>query len=163
MSPSILLMGRRIRNKLDLIFPDFQSQQEQRGWKQLTNQGKVRHFTTSSPVLVRSYDTSDKWVHEEVTKEIGNMHYEVNVGGRIMKKHVDQLQPSEVCYHSDISSDHVNVNNGKEGMITGETIIPNVESNIVPAPQSPIVHRVLPDRSTRGNHLINWICKILYF
>ena len=75
------------------------------------------------------------------------MHYEVNVDGKMMKRYVDQLQPSEVYYHGDILSDNANVNNGKEGMITGETILPNVESNIVPAPQSPIVYRVLPDRS----------------
>ncbi|KAK3895908.1 hypothetical protein Pcinc_000408 [Petrolisthes cinctipes] len=95
LTPSNLLMGRRIRNKLDLLKPDYHAHQNQKKWKQLVPQ-KTPHYTTNSLVLVRSYGTTEKWVPGKIQNELGNLHSEVDVDGRILKRHVDQLLPSPV-------------------------------------------------------------------
>ena len=82
-------MGRRIRIKLDLIYPSYHSQQERKGWEQLKSQGNVKQFTPTSQVLVRSYNTSNKWVSGEVTQRLGNMHYEVKVNGNINDRSIN--------------------------------------------------------------------------
>ena len=142
-SPSNLLMGRRIRSKLDLILPDFHREQEHRGWKQLEHQGNIRHFTPSSPVMVRSYNTPDKWIPGEVTREIGKMHYDVNVNGKVMKRHVDQLKPSGVSKECEPLTDQTLQTDTTSESLIPETVLPNLES-------SPIPLRVLPSRTSRG-------------
>ena len=150
MTPSNLLMGRRIRNKLDLMIPDFYSQQQCKGWKQLGHQGNVKHFTTSSPVWVRSYNTPNKWVPGEVSTEIGNLHYDVNVNGKLMRRHVDQLKPLEVQKDGESSLDQSSQNNVGENSIVVENDLSSFETSEVQMPQSPVARRVLPDRATRG-------------
>lgn len=92
--PSQLLMGRRLRNKLDLMLPNFQSKMNIKEWKQLGNMKKVREFAESTPVMVRSYNSKEKWTPGKVASKLGNMHYEVEAKGSSIKRHVDQLLPS---------------------------------------------------------------------
>lgn len=144
-APSILLMGRRIRTKLDLLLPNFLSEQQSKGWRKLQQQGKVTKFNPSSPVMVRSYTTPHKWVPGTVTRQIGNMHYDVNVDGNVTKRHIDQLKPSW--------TDHSN--NSTVEQHSPEELVPSTSDEdtsqpTVPSPQSSAARRVLPDRASRG-------------
>lgn len=78
-TPSDLLMGRRIRNKLDLILPNFQSTQNKNQWKQLEKQSNMKDYTPSSCVMVRSYNTASKWVPGKILEKLGNMHYNIEM------------------------------------------------------------------------------------
>ena len=139
-APSILLMGRRIRTKLDLMLPNFLSEQQSKGWKQLQHQGKVAEFKPSSPVMVRSYTTPNKWVPGTVTRQVGTMHYDVNVDGNVTKRHIDQLKPSwtDQPQNSDQHSPEESVPSTSD------------EQPTVPSPQSSDARRVLPERTSRG-------------
>ncbi|XP_064109047.1 uncharacterized protein K02A2.6-like [Macrobrachium nipponense] len=135
-TPSYLLMGRRIRNKLDLMYPSLQSQLEQKGYDQVKKLPNVRHFAPSGYVMVRSYNTPEKWVQGEIVRKIGNLHYDVNVGGKIVKRHVDQLQSfgtnhTEVkvsntsdLNNSDVQTAHQDVQNHATAQNT-PTVLPN--------------------------------------
>ena len=152
MSPSTLLMGRRIRTKLDLIYPSYHSQQERKGWEQLKSQENVKQFTPTSQVLVRSYNTSNKWVSGEVKQRLGNMHYEVKVNGNIKKRHVDQLKPSMIDQSIQGNTGNSLLSESEIPYVPETTImnnVPIVDSNSVSTPNT-VVPRVLPERANRG-------------
>ena len=152
LSPSILLMGRRIRNKLDLVHPNYHSHQETRGWKQLESLGNVKQYDTSSQVLVRSYNTPNKWSLGEITQRLGNMHYQVNVNGNVMKRHVDQLRPSVIDRSV---QEGTGISRFVEPRIPelieseSNVLTPRVDSGSVQIPNVAIPS-ALPERSTRG-------------
>ena len=77
-----MLMNRRIRNKLDLLLPDVQIRQNNHEWKQVEKHHEVNHYERSTPVMVRSYHTPNKWTPRYVDQALGHMHYDVNVDGR---------------------------------------------------------------------------------
>lgn len=134
-------MGRRIRNKLDLIKPDFYIQQNNREWQQVTKHQTVSEYQPSSPVLVRSYNTNEKWVPSQVTEDLGRLHYNVDVDGKVSKRHVDQLRhytaPEQKVETVPLESNDVNMH---EQPIVSEFVTPS-ES---------VDRRVLPARGTRG-------------
>lgn len=55
-------MNRRIRNTLDLLLPDYQEEARTRELQQMENQKEVPKYTPFSSVMIRSYNTPDKWV-----------------------------------------------------------------------------------------------------
>ena len=135
----------------------------------MKKQSKVNHFPTSTPVMVRSYNTSNKWTPGTITRELGNMHYEVN--GSPMKCHIDQILPSFV--NSSTPTQPSDQNLPSSGESTPEEhrtpLLPldsdvsdstpsdtsfsttNVDSPVsIPIPRVNIEPRVLPDRSNRG-------------
>jgi len=151
-APSILLMGRRIRTKLDLMLPNILSDQQSKGWKQLQQQGKVREFQPSSQVMVRSYNTPNKWVPGIITRKVGNMHYDVNVNGNVTKRHTDQLKPSwtDQMQNSPVEQNHVADQQSTDQSVPSTNDEQLVQPT-VPSSQSSVAQRVLPDRATRGS------------
>ena len=92
LTPSSLLMNRRIKNKLDLVMPNSQKERECKGWKNLEGIGNIRTFSPASKVLVRQYNTNNKWVIGTILEKLGTLHYNVDVNGILVKKHVDQIR-----------------------------------------------------------------------
>ena len=66
----------------------------------------MKDFQVSDPVWVRSYNTPGKWVQGEVLRKIGNMHYDVYVSGRVVKRRIDQLRPTCGIKTSDVIVEH---------------------------------------------------------
>ena len=122
--PSLLLMGRRIRSKLDLMLPDSKSTNEQQMFKKLEELKKIRRFEVSDKVMVRTYQyNKEKWTPGIVRKKLGNLHYEVDVNGNVLRKHIDQLQPG--CQDTKTPEDSVQA-------------------------EKPSTSKVLPERKGRG-------------
>ena len=149
-APSQLLMNRGIRNNLDLILPDFQTEQNYNGWKQVERHRKVQHFEESNPVLVRSYNTPNKWTPGIVNKPLGQMHYEVNVDGKVSKRHIDQLRP------------HIeNASNIEPPVDVTDDPPPISQSNSMHEPVEPPDRSiVLPPRCSRGVPPLKLTCKL---
>jgi len=60
--PSFLLMGRRIRCRLDFMRPDFVQSKRQEGWMKAQDCSNFREFKMGDSVMVRTYTSSDtKW------------------------------------------------------------------------------------------------------
>ena len=88
--PAVLLMGRRLRCKLDLLKPDLC---EAVAKKQQNMQGinrKLRCFVPGEDVLTRAY-AADKWERGEILRQTGPLSYEVKTEDKVHKRHADQL------------------------------------------------------------------------
>ena len=93
-SPSLLLMGRRLRTRLDLLTPSVEKHVEARQYTTMisrTAKRGLRHFNAGDPVLARNYGKGEKWMHGVITEVLGSRHYIVDVSGNLWKRHVDQL------------------------------------------------------------------------
>lgn len=76
-----------------MLLPDVQIRQNNREWKQVEKHHEVNQYERSTPVMVRSYHTPNKWTPGHVDQALGHMHYDVNVDGRTQRRHVDPLRP----------------------------------------------------------------------
>jgi len=92
-APSVLLMGRRLRTRYDLMVPSVTAHVQR---KQLTMQAKMesrgsRQFAVNDSVLVRNFCGMNKWEPGVVIEKLGNRYYMILVNGTVVKRHVDQI------------------------------------------------------------------------
>lgn len=92
--PSLLLMGRRLRTRLDLLIPSVEKHVEARQYSTMVsrtaNRG-LRQFNAGDTVLARNYGKGEKWMRGVISEVLGSRHYMVEVSGNLWKRHVDQL------------------------------------------------------------------------
>lgn len=78
-------LGRKIRTKLDLIFPE---REEERSRVNVAL--KVKEFEVGKRVACRNYTGSAKWKFGKIVRRIGKLHYQMRLDDdRIWKRHVD--------------------------------------------------------------------------
>ena len=107
------------------MLPDAKSTNEEIMFKKLEEMKKVRSFEAAEKVMVRTYaNNKEKWTPGIIKKKLGTLHYEVEVNGNVLKKHIDQLQP------------------GCQDIETPETALQSENEKST--------KRVLPDRKGRG-------------
>lgn len=89
-SPATLFLKRNIRTKIDLIVPIMKSvmQDRQNAGK---FQSRVREFEENEKVAVRNYTSEAKWKVGRILAREGKLHYRIQVGLNIWKRHVDQI------------------------------------------------------------------------
>ena len=102
LSPSELLIGRRIRSVFDLLRPNETVQQ--RVWKNQQKQ-KFNHdpksprfveLVPNDPVRVRNYSHGPKWIPATVEAKTGPVSYKVTTNDGIeMRRHQDQIWTSK--------------------------------------------------------------------
>ena len=82
-APAVLFMGRKLRTRLDLIFPALQEHVKKQQYKTLERNSNqtVRLFTEGEDVLARNYQGKEKWIRGEITEVLGSRHYIVKVPG----------------------------------------------------------------------------------
>lgn len=86
-SPGELMLRHNLRTRLDLLKSTYKVNEE--------SHGKLRHFCSGDNVQVRDYRHPDeKWKFGRVLSRTGDCHYEVDVNGELLKRHVDQILPS---------------------------------------------------------------------
>ena len=92
-APSVLLMGRKLRTRLDLILPSVEEHVKKQQYKVLERNGNrsIRSFTKGQNVFVRNYREKEKWIRGEITEVLGLRYYMVKVPGGVWKRHIDQL------------------------------------------------------------------------
>ncbi len=99
-APSDLLLGRRIRTRLDFLRPNTAERvekQQSRQKKNHDNHSKLRVLSEGSMVFVRNMPSGEKWIPGIVLSSLGNVSYSVKLeGGRIRKCHIDQLRQRHV-------------------------------------------------------------------
>ena len=100
--PSLLLMGQRLRNRLDLLTPSLETHVEARQYSTMVSRTADRglcKFNAGDSVLARNFGRGGKWVRGVVTEVLGSRHYIVKVAGNLWKRHIDQLlrRPADVA------------------------------------------------------------------
>ncbi|PAA74489.1 hypothetical protein BOX15_Mlig033860g5 [Macrostomum lignano] len=95
-APSQLLIGRRLRSRLDLLTPSLTSAMQQRQQHQLQQQRPARQFQPGDRVLYRDFSTaarageSSRWA-EGVIVNAGTRNCTVDSGRGVQARHADQL------------------------------------------------------------------------
>ena len=90
-SPAELLMGRKLKTRLDHIFV---SNNENINQKKSDSVKKPRQFTLGQTVLVRDYRRDKpKWTKGTIVKELGPVSYRIQtLEGFVWKRHCDQMR-----------------------------------------------------------------------
>ena len=95
--PSELLMGRRLRTRFDLLYPDISRKVESQQFRQKLghdNSKPLRSFQTGDLVYVENFTSSPpKWMPGKVVKVTGPLSYQVEVeSGAVIRRHVDNVR-----------------------------------------------------------------------
>lgn len=89
-SPAMLMLGRQIQSRLDLMLPHNDISNRLR---LITN----KKFSAGDRVAVRDYLAKNKWQFGVVENNIGDLHYNVKLDdGRKWKRHADQMRKVDV-------------------------------------------------------------------
>ena len=96
-------MGRRLRSRLDRLFPDLsdtvQSQQSKQA-QQHDSTKPLRTFKIGDRVYVKDFSTTPiTWIPGKVVKVTGPLSYQVELlSGRVVCRHVDAVRSRQVYY-----------------------------------------------------------------
>ena len=96
-SPSEMLMGRRVTTILDRMRPDVESRVRQHQENQKSahdKHAKERSFEVSEEVYAENFSsTTPKWLSGKITHQRGPVSYEVELDdGRIVRRHADSIR-----------------------------------------------------------------------
>ena len=93
LSPSELLMGRRLRSHLDLLHPDFSRKALKSQDKSSEAKSLPRQFSIDDKLFARNYQGNEKWIPVRVVKITGPLSYRViTESGAVLRRHIDQLR-----------------------------------------------------------------------
>lgn len=98
-APSEMLMGRKLRSRLDLMFPDLSEKVQRRQEKQKKNHDNsqpLREFKVQDTVYVENVSASQplpKWLPGTVAEIVGSRSYRVELldGRGTVRRHVDSI------------------------------------------------------------------------
>ena len=89
-TPAELLMGQRIRTRLDILRPNLSARIAKKS--KFVDQSDRRPLKIGEPVMVKDYrDRKRPWIQGVIQDWLGPVTYRVLVGVLLWKLHVDQL------------------------------------------------------------------------
>lgn len=146
-APSMLLMGRRLRTRLDLMLPSINKKVEQTQQATISRNATrgVRILHVGDRVQARNYGLGEKWTKGVITELLGSKHYLVDIGGEIWKRHIDQLIKCDV--------ENTGTNMVKKPIVTYEA--ENEESQVLPEVNVPIAEQPSNEESVSESVEIN--------
>ena len=98
-TPAVLLTGRNIRTRLDILKPNLRKRVEDKQQDQELRSihSPARKLELGQAVVARNYRAGNKWVPGIITAHSGPLSYEVKVApNTVWRRHVDQLRESAV-------------------------------------------------------------------
>ena len=89
------MLGRPMRTRLDLLRPNLKEQIYKKQDSMIHSSGnRQRKLNENDEVLIRNYNPGrEKWHRGNIEKVIGDKHYTIREGSKVVKKHIDQLLP----------------------------------------------------------------------
>ena len=99
--PATLLMGRRLRSRLDRLFPDPSQHVENKQLKQAHQHDTtkpLRTFEVSDTVYVKDFSTIPRtWIPGKISKVTGPLSYQVELSsGQVVRRHVDAIRRRDI-------------------------------------------------------------------
>ncbi|XP_054275440.1 uncharacterized protein K02A2.6-like [Macrosteles quadrilineatus] len=92
-SPSHLFIGRQIRSRLDLLYPDL-SQKMNQNFDSKSYSDRQKSFKAQDPVAYRLYGTCNKWGFGKINRKEGPRNYEISTSSGTIRRHQDQIRRS---------------------------------------------------------------------
>ncbi|XP_058448855.1 uncharacterized protein K02A2.6-like [Malaya genurostris] len=117
-SPSMLVFGRQIRSRLDLLLPKDETSRKV--------DIPVRQFCDGDRVRVRDFLSNSKWKFDKIAEKVGKLRYAVRLDdGRIWERHIDNI----VGVGANLQGDSVNTPDAEEFI---ERYKPTASAAVVP-------------------------------
>ena len=93
-TPSEMLMGRKLKTHLDLLHPDLTASVKNKQLDTVSRTVKhVRSFVDQEPVYVRNYANGPKWLPGVIDSVTGPASYLVKLlNGSLWRRHIDQIR-----------------------------------------------------------------------
>jgi len=131
-SPSALLMGRRLRSRFDRLFPDLTKRVENQQVKQAQHHDSskpLRTFQVADTVYVRDFCTSRlTWIPGKIVKVTGPLSYHVELlSGQVVRRHVDAIQPRKTLVRKPVQPSDTD-------STADDVFLPDVPANVTPSP-----------------------------
>ena len=156
-APAELLMGRRLRSRLDLLKPDVVATVEKNQLKQkLAHDGKqpLRVFSEGESVYVQDFTISkQKWIPGNIQKATGPVSYLVMLSdGSTVRRHVDNIKArcanniSEEDNSTDFSAFQAISSDTTSNTSEPETVTPAVPSTTTEITTPELVISTRPSR-----------------
>ena len=90
------MLGRKPRTHLDFLHPDLAIQVQKKQERQKVNHDNrkpERSFDVNDPVLVRNFQSGDKWLTGKVTRVFGPRSLEVQLSdAKVVRRHLDHVR-----------------------------------------------------------------------
>jgi hypothetical protein len=103
-SPSEMMMKHKTRTLLDLLRPNVDAKvrmKQELQQEQFNGKIPVREFHQGQQVWVQSFSKNEpKWSLGSIVKSMGPVSYQVNVDGRLIKRHVDHILSAEAAQYT---------------------------------------------------------------
>ena len=131
-SPAMLLFGRRLRTRMDLMLPNVREtvMKKQESMISHSAQRGCRNFVVGEHVLVRNF-SGEKWMNGVIDEVLGFKHYNVRLeNGNVVKRHVDQLLKSNRKIQTENVKDFTPANVTVFPQPTPEIVIPDVKPSV---------------------------------
>ena len=107
-TPAELLMGRRLRTHLDLVYPSKEQHYRRQQEKQVENKGqskkKPKSFLVGERVMAKNFGTGTtcRWLPGKITRLEGNTMVEIELDDkRIWRRHIDHIIRTTVSRSDD--------------------------------------------------------------
>ncbi|XP_059048702.1 uncharacterized protein K02A2.6-like [Achroia grisella] len=121
--PASLMLGRRLRTKLDVLRPNLENKLSQARQRKQQREGVAleieRKLKPGDEIWLRQYSGAHKWLPGTVTERLGTTDYKVcDTSGRESHRHIDQLKRrsrSSVIGTSSLPSDEGAAGDWPEG------------------------------------------------
>ncbi|KAJ8966391.1 hypothetical protein NQ317_019427 [Molorchus minor] len=98
-SPAILMFGRNLKTRFDLIRPSQSQINENNIQRQIDNfNGKQKDMQLGDSVFVKDFSStsSSNWLPGKIINQAGNVVFDVNLGGnRVVRRHSKQIKKRE--------------------------------------------------------------------
>ncbi|CAC5392404.1 unnamed protein product [Mytilus coruscus] len=97
LAPSELLMKRKLKSRLDLVFPNIEKRVQERQQKQKHHDKKSvnRQINVGQGVFARNFGIGSKikWIQGEVLKQSGPLSFHIKLpDGRVIRRHIDHIR-----------------------------------------------------------------------
>ena len=109
LSPSEMLMGRKLRSRLDRVKPDVQQRVIQKQSKQKLDHDsrcKDRQFSEGERVYAKNFGSGEKWLSGKIVRKKGPVTFEIELqNGKRLQRHQDHVRERSTSDQTDVSSD----------------------------------------------------------
>ena len=146
LSPAELLMGRRPRSKLDLLFPNMSNKMEQYQQKMIPPRKSTRLFKIDDRVFARDFRTSGQtWLPGNIVKVLSPLSFIIQTTEGTVRRHVDHIRQRFSHHTSESHSQPKDTEVNDYTDLLGPTILPTTttvnQPPTVPNNQTEILRR----------------------
>uniref|UniRef100_V5GAV4 Uncharacterized protein n=1 Tax=Anoplophora glabripennis TaxID=217634 RepID=V5GAV4_ANOGL len=129
----MLMFGRNLETRLDLIRPSQYNINQEQHQKQIDNfNGKQKDITLGDSVFVKEFSNTSEniWMSGKIVNQVGNVMFDADLGGeRIVRRHSNQLKKRDsVAYPL---STEVSENDNEKRESTESNLLTNTSNETI--------------------------------